>query len=319
MIHFEGLVAAGFTPMDKLGNLRLDIIPAIVEHLIGDGIKGIYVCGSTGEGPSLSGQERKKVAEAYTKAAGGRIPIIVQVGHDSLTEARDLARHAWTIGANAISAVAPHYYKLDSVDTLVDCLAEIGSAVPQIPLFYYHIPALSGIALPMREFIDAACERVPNFAGIKYSAVTIYDYQDCLDYAQGRCQIFFGCDEMLLSALCVGAQAAIGSTYNFAAPLYHRIINAFKQGDHATARQLQGCSVAMCRLLHDYRGMPAIKTMMKLIGLDCGPTRLPLRALSIEETTRLRQEVEKIGFFDWTGKKLISLGDLQNKLAGSKH
>ncbi|MBP8604638.1 MAG: dihydrodipicolinate synthase family protein [Phycisphaerae bacterium] len=320
MILYEGLIAAGFTPMDKRANLRLDMIPAIVEHLRRYGLKGIYVCGSTGEGPSLSSQERKKVAQAYAQAAGGRIPIIVQVGHDSLAEAKDLAQHAWSIGADAISMVAPHYYKMDSVDTLVDCLAEIGSAVPCTPLFYYHIPALSGIAFSMREFLDAACERVPNFAGIKYSAVAIHDYQDCLDYARGRCQILFGCDEMLLSALSVGARAAIGSTYNFAAPLYYRIIETFKRGDHGTACQLQGHSVALCRLLHEYRGMPAIKTMMQFIGLDCGPTRLPLRALTNEETTRLCREVERLGFFDWiSAKKPTAIGQVQKELAETKH
>lgn len=299
MIQHEGLIAAGFSPMDKRGNLNMEIIPAIVDHLVEDGLCGIYVCGSTGEGPSLSVDERKMVAQAYVKAARQRIPVIVQVGLNCLAEARELARHAQKIEANAISAVPPNYYKLESIDTLVDCLSEIASAAPDMPFYYYHIPILSGITIPMRQFIDAILKRVPNFAGIKYSAVALHEFQDCLEYTAGRCQIFYGCDEMLLSALSIGARAAIGSTYNFAAPLYDKIIKAFKRGDTQTACKLQGYSVALCRMMYQFRGMPAIKTMMKLIGLDCGPTRLPLKALTVEEVEQLSREVEKLGFFDW--------------------
>ena len=294
--------------MDQNGNLAVEMIPSIVEHLIAEGITGLYVCGSTGEGPSLSISERKSVAQAYIKAVDRRIPVIVQVGHDSLTEARELAHHARQIEADAISAVPPHYYKMDSVDTLVSSLAEIASAVPQMPMFYYHVPALSGITIPMRQFLDAMLQRIPNFSGVKYSDVSIHEFQDCLDYTKGRCQIFYGCDEMLLSALGVGSCAAIGSTYNFAAPLYHGIIEAFAKGDTQTACKLQGCSVALCRLMYHYRGLAAIKTMMKFIGLDCGPVRLPLRSLTDNETTCLHDEVKQLGFFNW-GRKQSSVSD----------
>ncbi len=308
MIHYKGLIAAGFSPMDREGNLAVGTIPSIVEHLIAEGISGIYVCGSTGEGPSLSVSERKKVAQAYSEAVNHRIPVIVQVGHDSLAEARDLAKHARQIGADAISAVPPHYYKMDSVDTLVSSLAYIASAVPRMPMFYYHVPTLSGITLPMRQFLDAMLERVPNFAGVKYSAVTVHEFQDCLEYTRGRCQLFFGCDEMLLSALSAGSCAAIGSTYNFAAPLYHGIIDAFEKGDTQRACKLQSRSVALCRLLHQYRGPAAIKAMMKFIGIDCGPVRLPLKALTEEESACLYTEVGQSGFFEW-GRKQNNLSN----------
>ncbi|MHC4435010.1 MAG: dihydrodipicolinate synthase family protein, partial [Planctomycetota bacterium] len=100
--------------------LNLDIVPAIAEHLIGDGVRGFYVCGTTGEGPLLSSEERRAVARAYVAAAGGRIPVIVQVGHNSLTEARSLAVHAAEIGADAIAAIAPMYFKPESTGILID-------------------------------------------------------------------------------------------------------------------------------------------------------------------------------------------------------
>ncbi len=111
--------------------------------------------------------------------------------------------------------------------------------------------------------------------------------------------MLFGSDEMLLSGLCGGAHGAVGSTYNFAAPLYHKIIHAFEGGDLTEARRLQGLSVKMLRHLFDYGGHPAFKAMMKFIGLDCGPSRLPLVTLRSDQLATLESEMEALGFFDW--------------------
>ncbi len=304
MTQYKGLIAATFSPMTEDGQVNVDVIPAIVDHLINDGVMGLYVCGSTGEGPSLSSEERKLIAGAYVKAAAGRIPVIIQIGHNSLVEAKGLALHAEAIGADAISAVPPTYFKLDSMDTLVDCLYEITSVVPRMPFFYYHVPALSGIAIDMRQLLDTALLRIPNFAGIKYSALTVHEFQDCLEYARGRYQVLYGCDEMLLSALSVGSYGSVGSTFNFAAPLYHGIMEAFENGDLKTASKLQARSAAMCRLLYQYRGQAGFKKMMKYLGFDCGPNRLPIKALNSQEEIRLHDELERLGFFDWGRTKL---------------
>ena len=280
---YTGLIAAVFTPMAADRTLNLDLVPAIVDHLIRDRIRGIYVCGTTGEGPLLSSEERRAVARAYVDAAGGRIPVIVQVGHNSLAEARGLALHAREIGADAISAVPPMYFKPESTEILVECLREIASVVPGLPFFYYHIPRFTGAQIDVLELLRRAERELPSLTGVKYSAMTVNEYQECLDFAQGRYAILFGCDEMLLSGLSAGAAGAVGSTYNFAAPLYNALIEAFEQGDLEEARRLQGLSVRMIRLLCKYRGQPAFKAIMGLLGLDCGPNRLPIETLSTDE------------------------------------
>lgn len=300
---YAGLTAAVLTPMGHDGTLNLEMVPAMVEHLIGDGIRGLYVCGTTGEGPLLSSDERRDVAHAYVAAAAGRIPVIVQVGHNSLTEARALALHADRIGADAIAAVPPMYFKPTSTEVLVDCLREITSVASDLPFFYYHIPRITATQVDVLDLLKHAEADLPNLAGIKYSAPTIHEFQACLDFAQGRYTILFGCDEMLLSSLSVGGSGAVGSTYNFAGPLYNALIDTFGRGDMEEARWLQSLSVRMVRLLSEYRGLPAFKAVMGLLGLDCGPNRLPLETLSVDEIEAMKRDLEQIGFFDWARGK----------------
>ena len=129
---------------------------------------GMYVCGSTGEGPLLSTEEGKATAEAHIAAGKGKIPSIVQVGHNSLAEAQGLAAHAEQAGADAIAAVPPTYFKCTTVDNLVDCMAMIASAAPNTPFFYYHVPGLTGGNFDMVEFLEKGAAKMPNLAGIKY-------------------------------------------------------------------------------------------------------------------------------------------------------
>ena len=297
--RFTGLIAAVFTPMCEDGSLNLDQVPPIVEHLTKTQVSGIFVCGTTGEGPSLSSEERRATAAAYVKATAAKLPVIVQVGHNSLAESRILASHAQAIGADAISAIPPAYFKFEAIKTLVDCLADISSAAPQLPLFYYHIPSVTGMDFDLVEFFRQAGKRLPRLAGIKFSDSAIPKFQAAVEFENRRFDVLFGSDEMLLSGLCVGATGAVGSTYNFAAPLYRRLIDAFDQGDINEAQRRQALSVEMVRIFRRYRIQSALKAAMKLIGLDCGPARLPLVTLTDDELQAMKEELGAVGFFDW--------------------
>jgi N-acetylneuraminate lyase len=297
--QLSGLIAATFTPMLSDGALNLSMAKPIVDHLLASGVSGLYVCGSTGEGPLLTTEERKATAAAYVEAAAGRLPVVVQVGHSSIVEARQLAEHAAQIGADATSAVAPYYFKPSSVNVLVDCLAEIAGGAPKLPFYYYHIPELSGVNVDPVELLARVSAQVPNFAGIKYTAPTTDEYQTLLGAEGGRFCILFGRDEMLLSGLAVGAPGAVGSTYNFAAPLYRRVMAAYQRGDIREAQRWQGCAVAMVRVILRFRGHAGLKAMMSILGLDCGPNRLPVVALNSDEVASMRRELTAIGFFDW--------------------
>jgi N-acetylneuraminate lyase len=298
--HIKGIVPAVFTPMHPDGALNLDLVQPLTDQMVSDNIGGLYVCGSTGEGPSLTREERMSVAEAYISAAAGRVPVIVQVGHNSIGEAQKLAAHAQAVGADAISAVPPSYFKPSSLESLVDILSDIMSGAPDLPFYYYHIPRLTAVQLDVVRFLEVSATRLPNLVGVKYSTFTVFELQMCLAVENGRYNLLFGSDEMLLSGLVGGAHGAVGSTYNFAAPLYNRIISAFERADIVEAQKYQALSAQMTRRIFRYGvGNSALKSVMKFIDLDCGPVRLPLIAPSEEEEARMRQDLDEIGFFQW--------------------
>ncbi len=296
MKKIEGLIAAAFSTLNDDYSLNLEAIPALVEKFVTDGLKGVFVCGTNGEGPNLTVDERMQVAEAYVKAAKGKLLVMVHVGHTAIGEARKLAAHAQDIGADAISAVAAFYFKPASTALLVDSLAEIASAAPKLPFYYYHIPAVTGVSIDMIDFLSLAEQRISTLAGIKYTAATIHEYQACLHYKGGKFDILYGYDELLLSALAVGAKGAIGSTYNFAAPQYHEVMRQFRAGRLEAAQQEQLRLVEMIRAFLKFSPIPAQKEIMKWTGHDLGPCRLPLNTLSVAEKFALRKSLETAGF-----------------------
>lgn len=297
---FTGLMAATYTPLGDNGDLNLDVVPAMVDYLIKSGVSGLYVCGSTGEGVSLSSDERRSVATAYVNAAHGRLPVFVQVGHNSVAESRMLAKHAADIGADAISANAPSYFKCTDVNTLVDSMSDIAVAAPGLPFYYYHIPMLTGASVDMIAFLERASPAIPNLVGIKYTDSRVDEYQACLAHDGGRYDILWGLDEMLLGALAAGARGAIGSTYNIAAPHYLKVIQAFDAGDMETARRLQMQAINMIRTVLQYPLHPAIKSILGMRGFECGPCRLPQPRMTDTQVNNLQRDLEAMDFFKWS-------------------
>lgn len=292
------MIAATFSPMDEHKKVAVEKIPFMVDRLIQKGIKGIFVCGSTGEGPSLTTDERKILTEAFIDAAAKRIKVFVHVGHNSVEEAKGLATHAQKAGADFISATPPSYFKIGSIASLINCLSEIAAGAPDLPFYFYNIPRLTGVELDMVEFLKQAGPEISNLAGIKYTTPLIHEYQACL-HCDKKFDVFYGTDEMLLSALSVGARGYIGSTYNFAAPVYKRLSDAFYKKDLQTAAEMQWQSVKLVRIINKYGGLAAQKTMMKLSGVDCGPVRFPLVDLTVTEVKSMENDLKKLGFFDW--------------------
>ncbi|CAN5439292.1 N-acetylneuraminate lyase [soil metagenome] len=297
--HFRGLIAAPFTPFLEDGSLNLEIIPAYARFLKSRGVNTVFICGTTGEGASLSVEERQQVASAWKKAAADDLSVIVHVGHTSLGDARVLAYHASEIGATAIAALAPYFFKPPDAEGLVNWCSSLAEAAPKLPFYYYNIPSLTGVAIPGAEFLAAAGSRIPSLVGIKYTHEDLADYEACVRLAEGRFDMLFGRDELLIEGWARGARGAVGSTYNYASPLYLRLIEAVEAGQPDQARSLQNQAIAMIAACNSIgvTHLAGSKTVMGMLGVDCGPVRQPLTQPTSEQVADLRTKLEVISFF----------------------
>ena len=296
--HLQGLIAAPFTPMHADGSLNLDIIPAYYQMLIDNGVKGAFICGSTGEGVSLTTTEKKLVAEAWASCTkqDKEFKVMTLLGGTSISDCKDLARHAREIGLYAVSFTAPFYFKPADVDVLAKICEEIAAEVPDMPFYYYHIPVLTGVGFAMFDLLRAVDGKIPNFAGVKYTHEDFMDFLSCLHFQNGKYDMLWGRDENMLPALSLGAKGAVGSTFNYAAPLYYNLIDAFNKNDLKKAQQLQQQSIDIIRLLGKYGGIATGKAYMKIIGVDCGEFRLPVRNMTTEKFNSFKEDVEQVNF-----------------------
>lgn len=296
--RLQGLVAATHTPFHADGSLNLAIVEKQAAHLLSTGVSHAFIGGTTGESSSLTLEERRALAARWLEVTrGSALKVIVHVGANCLADSCSLAAQAQELGAVAVSALAPSYFKPGQVSTLVASMAQVASAAPELPFYYYEIPTMTGLTLSPSEFLAHAAERIPNLAGIKFTSSNLMEYQLCRSSHEGRFDIPFGFDEMLLAALALGATGAVGSSFNFAAPIYLRVIGAFQRGDFTAAREEQMKSVRIIRALASHGYMGAAKAVMAMLGVEVGPPRLPCAALDAGQTRALHAELEEMDFF----------------------
>ncbi len=295
-----GLIDAPFTPMLANGDINPSVIPAYADMLVKNGLKGVFINGSSGEGYMLTTEERMEIARAWIRAVPKDFKVIVHVGSCCLRESVRLAKDTEEIGAWGIGAMAPPFPKVGRVEELVKYCETIASAAPSLPFYYYHIPAFNGAFLPMLDLLKAVDGRIPNFAGIKYTFESLYEYNQCRLYKDGKFDMLHGQDETILPSLAQGgAQGGIGGTTNYNARELVGIIDAWKKGDIDTAREKQNFSQAVINVICNYRGnIVGGKRIMKLIGLDLGPNRVPFRNMTEEEEKSMKEELEAINFFE---------------------
>ncbi len=294
----EGLIAAPFTPMEEDGSLNIGLIPAYYALLKRNKVIGAFINGSTGEGVSQTMAEKKSLIDAWAEATQGdrSFKVITLTGGTCIAEAVELASYAAAAGIYGVAMTAPFYFKPADVKQLAACCIRVAGSVPDMPFYYYHIPVLNGVNFPMVNLLKVVERELENFAGIKYTHEDFMDFSSCLRYKQGKYDMLWGRDENMLSALVLGCKGAVGSTYNYAAPLYNQLIAAFEKGDFPAARLLQQKAIDMIELLGKYGGIATGKAYMKLVGLDCGGFRLPVKNMSPGEFDQFKTEVESLGF-----------------------
>ena len=306
-----GLIAAPFTPMKKDGSINPGLIRHYADHLKMNGVSGVFVCGTTGEGMLLTLKERETITEHWIAEQTEEFKVIVHVGTTSSGQSAELAKHAQESGAYAIGCMGPMFLKPERVEELVVFCAEVAVGAPNLPFYYYHIPTVSGVNLSMPKFLQKAKGSIPSLVGIKFTYSDAMEMMQCLTADNGKWDILHGLDEELISGLGIGISGAVGSTYNYIAPVYHELIKAFEGRDINAARYYQCLSLKFIDILKRYGGgVAGGKPVMKFVGIDCGPLRAPVYNLSEEESAAYFKKLENIGFFDWAA------GDFNPKIPG---
>ena len=285
----------------RLGQPASEVVADLLRR---NGLKGVFINGSSGEGYMLTEEERMQLAEVWVKAVPEDFKVIVHVGSTCVASSRRMAEHAQQIGAWGIGAMATPFPRIGRIEELVKYCEEIAAGAPQLPFYYYHIPAFNNAYLSMLDFLKAVDGRIPNFAGIKYTFESLYEYNRCRRYAGGKFDMLHGQDETILPCLAMGgAQGGIGGTTNYNGRCLTGILDAWAAGDLERARELQNYAQDVIDVICHFRGnIVGGKRIMKLIGLDLGPNRTPFQNLTDEEEARLRAELEAIDFFNHCNK-----------------
>ena len=296
----NGLIAATFTPFHEDGTVNTSIIPAYAARLKSNGVAGAFVNGSSGEGVLLSNDERKLLAETWAAYSDEIFKIIVHVGSTSVATAKDLATHAAALpGVDAIASMAPNFFPSSEVPIIADYCRQVAGSAPQLPFYYYHLPAATGTHIKVHELLQYAGSSIPNFAGVKYTHVDFMDMHQCLQLEGGRFDVLHGHDEILINGLVLGVTGAIGTTFNFIPQVYHRLMEAYHANDLDAARRHQMQSIEIVSIMLRYvNAIVGGKAIMKLTGIDCGPCRTPLRNLEQHEFESLENQLAEAGFFE---------------------
>ena len=295
MKKLKGLIVAPYTGFTENGEVDIQAVARQQKYYKDNGIIGAYVCGTTGEGSSLTVEEKKALFREWARYRDENFTIIGFVGGTSVKDAQELTAFAAACGLDAVAMTAPYYQRAANVHELALTLAEVAAAAPELPFFYYHIPSLTHVCFPMIKLLREVDGMIPNFEGIKYTFENLMDYLFCVEYGNHKYNILYGRDEMMLPALSIGAGAFVGSTYGYSAPIYLDLMKAFHEGDLARATALQYQTNRLIELLEKY-GNGTGKAFMKAAGLDLGPCRHPLTTLTENQYACLLEDLRTLDF-----------------------
>ena len=283
---FEGIFPALLTPFYKNGSVNTEVLSELVEWNIKKGVKGFYVGGSTAEAFLLTEEERKLVYETVARANDKRTTLIAHIGCISTEQAIRFGKYAKECGYDAISAIAPFYYKF-SFEQIKKYYYGIVDAV-DLPMIIYNFPNFSGVNLSVEQVSEFFCDS--RFIGIKHTSNDFFALEQFKSHFPDKV-VFNGFDEMLLSGLSMGADGGIGSTYNFMADKYVEIHRLWKKGSFDKALELQKECNRIIKALCKVGVMEGEKEVLCQLGFDFGCARAPFSALTEEQKLFVRKEI----------------------------
>jgi N-acetylneuraminate lyase len=284
-MSIRGVIPAVLTPFSARGDL--DRFVAHVDRLYAAGVDGIYVGGNAGEWYAMSSDERKTLTRAAVEASRGRGRALVHVGAARIEESIELARHAETMGADAISSLPPYMQGWSVAE--VRCWFERLAEATDLPFFIYYFPRLTGGATG--ESFFQAMRTLRGIAGYKFTDLNLFDLGILLRESY---TVLNGHDPNLSAALRMGASGGIGSFYNIAPDLVVALLRAHTTGDADAAERIQVQLNRTIQVVRGYRLVPALKYLCRLQGFDQGVMREPMLPLAAEEQKRLESQWEAL-------------------------
>lgn len=291
-IMFKGIMPALITPVNDDGSIREKATRDLIADLSTTGITGFYILGSTGEGVATDRDTRMEFAELVRDARPEGIKIINHIGASDLKTVRKLARHARRIGLDAISSVPPFFFNYDERGVL-DYYRAMSEESEGLPLIVYAAP-MAGPLLPVST-IEKMLD-IPGFIGMKFTNPNYYLMSRYKKIDGGNINIFNGPDETCALGLMMGADGAIGSTYNLMPRTFVAIYNAVQSGDMETAMRLQHKADDLIEALLDYNVVEAIKVGLTLKGYDVGETTPPLPRMTSAQKVALIAKLRELGY-----------------------
>ena len=277
---YQGIIPAFYACYDAEGNVSADAVRALTRYFIEKGVQGLYVGGSSGECIYQSVAERKLVLENVMAEAKGKLTVIAHVACNNTADSQELARHAESLGVDAIASIPPIYFKLPP-HAIAKYWNDMSAAAPNTDFIIYNIPQLAGVSLTVPLLQEML--KNPRVIGVKNSSMPTQDIQM---WADEGAMVFNGPDEQLISGLVMGAVGGIGGTYGAMPQLYVELYRCVKAGEMEKALKIQNdcCRIIykMCSTKGNMYGV--IKEILRVNeGVDCGSVRLPLAELVAED------------------------------------
>ncbi len=291
---YKGVIPAFYACYDEEGSISPEGVKALARYFVEKGVKGVYVNGSSGECIYQSVEDKKIVLENVMEAAKGKLTVIAHVACNNTKDSMELARHAESVGADAIAAIPPIYFRLPE-HAIAQYWNDISSAAPNTDFVIYNIPQLAGVALTMNLF--AEMRKNPNVVGVKNSSMPVQDIQMFKAAAGDDYVIFNGPDEQFISGRVIGAEGAIGGTYGAMPELFLKMDELVREGELGRAKELQYAVNEIIYKMCSARGnmYGVIKEILKINeNLFLGGVRKPLPALVKEDMAVVEEAARMI-------------------------
>lgn len=290
---YQGIFPAFYACYEDDGSVSPQRARHLARYLLEKGVKGLYVGGSSGECITQSVQERKIILENVMDEVGDKLVIIAHVACNNTADSQELARHAQSLGVDAIAAIPPIYFHLPPYG-IADYWNDISAAAPDTDFIIYNIPQLAGVALT-QPLLEKMKEN-PRLIGVKNSSLPTMDIELWKEVGGGDFVVMNGPDEQFISGLAMGATGGIGGTYGAMPELFQHIFNCFRTGrmTEAAAAQYAVCHIIYTMLSAHGNLYAVIKEILRRRGVETGDVRKPLPSLVESDKAVVDKVVEQI-------------------------